>query len=601
MYDISFEGGIILNIDEEIKSYISSKETNGALLLTGKWGSGKTYIIREISQQINKGKDYAVVIVSLFGVENIEELNRKVKESTLQIKLNKDISVSSKQRFSQIKNITSILSEYSKIAKGINAALSINLYDFIRIENTVECYCDDFIVKKSLILVFDDFERSKIDTVILLGALNEYTENRAIKTILIADEEKISSDEYSDFKEKLIFRTIKLKPLYSSIINSIISKYCETSKGYSEFLNANRTLIERVFSESGLENIRSLKSMIINFERVYSCWLESDIATDNMENVLYTFGAVLFEYRAGNYKESEYGYLFSDTKLKDKYSRFGANASQLLSLQNWIITGEWDEKSLVDEIKSKYGIENISEDKQFLLYNFWDLNSVIVSKGLPIVTERAYHGDLSCDELISLLQKVQALNEYGISLPLNIDYTKMVDGLDLREKLIKEGKLVEPENHTFIMQETVSKMAEEAITLYRKIERFEERIFAWKNRLEFIDYVKQISRISRYNLEGKCIVSFDDVLLDVFIKQYGTCGNYEKRELALSLTKLCFNDSRFSDSSDILESKKGFIELKSKLESLNNLEEDEISKAITREFIKLVNELISKVDAKQIV
>jgi hypothetical protein len=193
------------------------------------------------------------------------------------------------------------------------------------------------------------------------------------------------------------------------------------------------------------------------------------------------------------------------------------------------------------------------------------------------------------------------MNEYGISLPLNINYTKMVAGLDLRGNLIKEGKLIEPERHTFIMEETVSKMVNEAIALYRKIEGFEKCLFAWKNRLEFIDYIKQIGRISRYELEGKCIVSFDDVLLDVFIKQYGTCGNYEKRELALSLSKLCFNDTRYSDSSDILESKKGFIELKSKLESLNNLEEDEISKGITCEFIKLVDNLISKVDVKQIV
>ncbi len=586
-----------MKIEEEIKRYISCKETIGALLLTGKWGSGKTYIIREIAQEINKDKEYAVVIISLFGLENTEELNRRVKESILNIKLNKDIGVSSKQRLSQIKNFTSILSEYSNIAKGINAALSINLYDFIRIDNTVECYYDNIIVKKSLILVIDDFERPKIDTVVLLGALNEYTENRGIKTILIADEEKIENIEYSDFKEKLIYHTIKLQPLYSTIIGNIISKYCETAEGYSKFLHENRTVIERVFSESKLENIRSLKSMLIHFERVYSCWLESNIVPDKMTNVLYTFGATLFEYRAGNYKKSEYGFLFSESELQDKYGRFGENASQLLSLQNWITTGLWDNKSFIDEIKSKYGIKRISEDMQFLLYNFWDLSSITISKGLPIVTERAYQGDLSCDELISLLQKVRAMNEYGINLEIDLDYNKMVIGLDLRENCIKEGKLDEPKKCTFIMEETVSKMTEEAITLYRRIEKFEERIFAWKNRIDYIEYVKQIGNLSRYHFEGKVIVSFDDLLFDIFIKQYSACDNYNKRELALSLSKLCFNDSRFSDSSDILESKKGFTKLKSKLESFNSLEEDKISKVITYEFIKLVDELISKIEA----
>ena len=33
-----------MNVTSEIKSYIELKETCGALLLTGKWGCGKSYI-----------------------------------------------------------------------------------------------------------------------------------------------------------------------------------------------------------------------------------------------------------------------------------------------------------------------------------------------------------------------------------------------------------------------------------------------------------------------------------------------------------------------------------------------------------------------------
>lgn len=568
-------------------------------MLTGKWGSGKTYLMREISKKINQGQDTVMIIISLFGLENTEELNRKVKEIIFQIKFNRDASVSStKGWFSQIKNVISIIGKHSEIAKGINSILSINLYDFVRIENKIECFYGSKLVEKDLVLVFDDFERSKIDTTNLIGVINDYTENKMIKTILIADEEKIIHDGekyngYKDLKEKLIFRTIKLRPNYSDIINKIISNYCETFEGYSGFLMTNCQVIEQVFCESKLENIRSLKTMIIDFERVYKKWIEIDIGIENMVDVFYTFGATLLEYRAGKYNESKYGYILCDSKLKDKYSRYGKNKSQLLSLQNWITVGEWDVKDFENEINNRYGTVNLSEDKKFLLYSFWDLNNEIISDGLPIALDRSYEGDLTCDELISLLQKIHTMNKFKINMPLKPDYEKIVKGLDKRETLIKQGKLTEKKRNTFIGNETLLNMEEDEIKLYDKIKKFGERLITWKNRLEFIDYMGNIN-ISRYNLKGGHIVSFDDDLLNIFIRRYKVSENYKKREFDLTLCNLYFIDPRLSDSEDILVSKKNFAILKSKLEAFVDAEKDEISKAITYELIKRLDDMILK-------
>lgn len=51
--------------------------------------------------------------------------------------------------------------------------------------------------KRKFVLVFDDLERCKINMIDLLGAINEYCENRNIKTIILADESKILSNEAS--------------------------------------------------------------------------------------------------------------------------------------------------------------------------------------------------------------------------------------------------------------------------------------------------------------------------------------------------------------------------------------------------------------------
>ena len=70
-----------MNTTQEIMNYINQKSHNGALLVTGKWGCGKTYLIRNIITEINKGEEYLGIGISLFGVDTIKELHKRVKEA----------------------------------------------------------------------------------------------------------------------------------------------------------------------------------------------------------------------------------------------------------------------------------------------------------------------------------------------------------------------------------------------------------------------------------------------------------------------------------------------------------------------------------------
>ena len=40
-----------MDAKQEVKSYIETKEIPGALLLTGEWGCGKTYLIKSIADE----------------------------------------------------------------------------------------------------------------------------------------------------------------------------------------------------------------------------------------------------------------------------------------------------------------------------------------------------------------------------------------------------------------------------------------------------------------------------------------------------------------------------------------------------------------------
>ena len=43
-----------MDIKNEIMDFINSEENNGALLITGSWGCGKTYLVKTIINEISK-------------------------------------------------------------------------------------------------------------------------------------------------------------------------------------------------------------------------------------------------------------------------------------------------------------------------------------------------------------------------------------------------------------------------------------------------------------------------------------------------------------------------------------------------------------------
>lgn len=68
-----------MNTVDEIRAFISQKENNGALLLTGKWGCGKTFLVNQVINKLNQGNDFIAVSISLFGIDSIELLHNEIK------------------------------------------------------------------------------------------------------------------------------------------------------------------------------------------------------------------------------------------------------------------------------------------------------------------------------------------------------------------------------------------------------------------------------------------------------------------------------------------------------------------------------------------
>lgn len=531
-----------MNVSDELKMYIDCKEHTGAFLLTGKWGCGKTYLIKNLKSEIDSDNK-VMLIVSLFGIDSVEMLTKTIKEQVLKLLLG---ITEDNHNIDFIQKIVNMISRFSDKISSIKANISLTLNEFINIEKKVEFFGKS----KEIILVFDDFERSNLNTIELLGVINEFCENRQIKTIVIADEEKIESDKemgtksYKDFKEKVIQSTCRLSVNYDEVIANIILNYSETYNGYHEFLVKNIDSLKQVFYESESNNLRTIKAILIGFERVYNTCRKESLDSNYIRDIFYSYSVMIFESRKGNFQKGAYGYLFIDTSFKEKYLLYNKNGSALGQLKQYVCENNWNENEFVDEIIRKYKKSEYSNAEKFLNYDFWELNDKIIDKGLTDCLNDAYDGNLSLDGYITILNNVVTLTELNYELPCEIDYQNMFKGLEKKKNKILYENYDEPKKRTYIDDDHLKILGEDAVELNKKIEFFNEKIDVWFNRKKLINQLKNDRDLT--HIYDKSIDCFDSVMMNLIFEIYKYSDNYDRREIGRLINSLNLTNQNIS-------------------------------------------------------
>lgn len=558
----------MMDIKDEIINFIERKEETGALLITGKWGSGKTFYIKNLVEEFNKEKKGYLSVISLFGINTVENLTKVVKECYLEA--NSTIFTKTARKIGKIvgKTVNSGLKvaeaatggnvAVSAAQKGFSSVISLGLLDFISVKN----YIGRGKSQRKFVLVFDDLERCKINMVDLLGVINEYCENRNIKTIILAAEDVILKNEenikkvvweeggtkkeasikeqirsvsdYQDFKEKVVFQTIKFELSYIDTIGLIIDKYKESKDGYVVFLKRNSTVIKQVFTESKYDNLRTIKTIITNFERVYGAWCKAGIVQDALPKILYAYAAKYFEYKpVEQHDESK-----SFQKLIEKYSKpkskensmpkYNGDGVALSSLDLWMKTSKFDEDAVIEELNKLYNPDIITDKFKVLHWSIFDLDAETTVKGLKDALKDAYNGFLDADEYVGLIDRLQYYKVY--QLPFNdVDYDKLSRGID---KYIERSKNreVKEEMHFHVSSEIMRRANSDTKSLLEKLEYIEYNHNYWELRNNLLEALKEKSDFL-YNLNIHALEELDDELLDVFKKTYQEGENRRKREL----------------------------------------------------------------------
>ena len=427
---------------EEIINYLDIVNPAGAILVTGPWGSGKTYLIEHtLKKEVEK--KYIIIKISLFGIDSIEAINVEVKKKWVEAFLRH-------REFDKIAETAKGVVDIAKklpIAPTIKEMLNINPFDYIEMEMKID--------NKTVVLVFDDLERCSLSIVDILGCINSYCENRGFKPIIIANEERIrnktinnsgneTSDQedkqllYKEIKEKIIQRTVYYKPNYMDIISDIINEYPDNDINYRNFLLANRERIcdlfvsgEKVF----LNNIRVLKYAIQDFFRIFQ--LLSDFEIKHIEKWIGPF-FIYLAFTKNNIGSNE------DTSMKqylEVHSIQYDEAYFILGVEDWITKGIWDSRKILNEVRRIKERQNLDNDCDKLrLCSIQDLDDSVIDNGIGELLNKAYSGVISLDDYLNLMQNFSMARALHYSFRTNISGERLLEGVNRSIENIKNGK-----------------------------------------------------------------------------------------------------------------------------------------------------------------
>jgi hypothetical protein len=246
------------SLKEAIKEYCHFPYPQGfALMLNGRWGSGKTHFIKSIlGDLVPPAKDphkHKPLYVSLYGIQDLSEVSDQLFQQLHPVLGHKVTRLVGAVLWSAARSTIKL--DIGHVAQASGALPDLDLSSMVS-------------GSEGRILVFDDFERAVLSPIVILGYINPLVEHDDCKVLILADEEKVADkDEYQKRKEKTIGRTFEFKcdsdEAFDAFMELIRDEDCR------RFMEESKKLILSVFGDSGFDNLRLLKQFLWDFERLW--------------------------------------------------------------------------------------------------------------------------------------------------------------------------------------------------------------------------------------------------------------------------------------------------------------------------------------------
>lgn len=255
-----------------------------AVLIKGSWGIGKTWFIKDYIRN-QKATDENVFYISLYGMTSFVEIEKALFIEFAD-KLSPELSsVIASKPFALLRKILAPISgkfDSNKDGKD-DGTFNFSVFGddslFSLITN----------LDKS-ILIFDDLERCNIELTHILGYINNLVEHKQLKVIILANEaellkekednnnepiekhtkgKKSKEPEYKKIKEKLIGKTFLVCFDIERALEHFLTIITEKNLIAAEYLSSKSSLIQELYHKAGYENLRTLRQIILDFERIF--------------------------------------------------------------------------------------------------------------------------------------------------------------------------------------------------------------------------------------------------------------------------------------------------------------------------------------------
>jgi len=242
------------HIEKYLDQYLNHPNPDYAVMLTGEWGCGKTFFIKNYIEERNKNTKWCLKkgkklrYISLNGISSTSAIISSMLFNTHHV-------------FSWLKIIWSLLKCFSLTGKNVNFSPQ-------------DIYITELFGKitKHNILFFDDLERCKIEPIELLGFINNLVESQHLHVIIIGDETHIHNeikDCYSVRKEKVIGKTFNIQSQDADVLPELIKEFADTGLDnlLQEHLNTILLIIDKVnkYCKREQVNYRIVKAAIREF------------------------------------------------------------------------------------------------------------------------------------------------------------------------------------------------------------------------------------------------------------------------------------------------------------------------------------------------
>jgi len=284
---------------ETYLNYYRTLENPGyAVLVTGEWGVGKTYQVR---QSIPEDKRH---YVSVFGLQTVDRLHAEVFAAAHP-------------------TLASGAEALKKVGDSIGA-LGGSVFALASAAPNIM----NSVIKRSYepdrTLIFDDLERSDIHLKDLLGAINYYVEQHELQVVVLAHDSKLTG-AFREMKEKIFGQTIQVTPQVADAFACFTGLLKKPRA--KAFVEKYREPIINIFRSSNAQSLRILRHVIEDLARLEALLTDDHLGhQDAMKELVPLFVALNIEARMGQLdrtqlrnREVSYGYhLRAATNAKTK-------------------------------------------------------------------------------------------------------------------------------------------------------------------------------------------------------------------------------------------------------------------------------------------